>query len=236
MHSMAADTARGVRAIGGLSRAETLTEPPGEAGADVDRTRYPMNGPPGDNAVARRRRPPKRPVLPIAILTGAFAVSRLIAAAAGVRFDSNVLDGTRNTDMWQLLDVRLLKYHLIESVWHLNSQPPLFNLYCGLVLKLPAGMQVPFEVVSALILGLAIVLCTYLLMVELGVPRLVAVLVTLVCVVASPAYILYENWLNYSYPTAAFGVIAAWCLVRYLRTRQPSSGSGSSSATGPWSC
>jgi hypothetical protein len=185
-----------------------------------------MNGPPGDYAVARHRRPPRHPTLPIAILTGAFAASRLIAAAAGVRFDSNVLDGTRNTDMWQLLDVRLLKYHLIESVWHLNSQPPLFNLYCGLVLKLPAGMQGPFEVVCALTLGLAIVLCTYLLMVELGVPQLVAVLVTLVCIVASPAYILYENWLNYSYPTAACGVIAAWCLVRYLRTRRALFGFG----------
>ena len=230
---MAADTARGVPAMSGLSRADTLTDPPGEAGEDVDRTRYPMNGPPRS---CRCETPPAPSVRSSDCdLTGAFAVSRLIAVAAGVRFDSNALDGTRNTDMWQLLDVRLLKYHLIESVWHLNSQPPLFNLYCGLVLKLPAGMQVPFEVVCALILGLAIVLGTYPLMVESGVPPLVAVLVTLVCVVASPAYILYENWLNYSYPTAAL-----WrdrCVVSrplFADSAQPSSGSGSSSATAPW--
>ncbi len=67
-----------------------------------------------------------------------------------MRFDGSFLDGTRATDMWQLLDVRLLKDHLIQSVWYLNSQPPLFNLYAGLVLHLPAGPRTPFEVACAL--------------------------------------------------------------------------------------
>ncbi len=174
-----------------------------------------------------RRRHPRSPEV---ILVVAFAVSRIVAASVGVRFDASVLDGTVNTDMWQLLDVRLLKDQLIQSVWHLNSQPPLFNLYGGWLLKLPSGCQQPVETFAALCLGLVIVLCTYRLMVELGVHDIVALVVTLVGVVASPSYLLYENWLNYAYPTAACGVFGAWCLIRYLRTHRARFGLGFFSA------
>ena len=159
-----------------------------------------------------------RPGIPVVVLVVAYAVSRVVAAIAGVRYDDSVLRGTPLTDMWQLLDVRLLKDDLIASVWHLGSQPPLFNLYCGVLVKLPVAWREPVEVVCSLLLGLTIVLCAYLLMVELRVPRWAALAVTLVCVVASPAYLLYENWLNYAYPTAALGTFGAWCLIRFLRT------------------
>jgi hypothetical protein len=162
----------------------------------------------------------------VAVLIGAFALSRAIAAAAGVRFDDSVLKGTFLTDKWQLLDVGLLKHDLVASVWHLNSQPPLFNLYAGILEKVPTGLQRPLEVVSALALGLVIVLCTYGLLVELKVPPVAAMVVTLVGVVASPAYLLFENWLDYAYPTAALGVFAAWCLIRYLRSGRVRPGLG----------
>jgi len=50
--------------------------------------------------------------------------------------------------------------------------------------------------------------------------------VTLVCVVASPAYLLYENWLNYSYPTATLATFGAWSLARFLRTQRARFGVG----------
>ena len=167
-----------------------------------------------------------RPGIPLVVLTCAYGISRVAAAIAGVRYDDSVLKGTPLTDMWQLLDVQLLRHHLATSVWHLNSQPPLFNLYAGFLLKLPGGSRSTVEVVCALALGLAIVLFAYLLLVELRVPRVAALVVTLVGVVASPAYLLYENWLNYSYPTAALLTFGAWCLVRFLRTRQARYGVG----------
>jgi hypothetical protein len=167
-----------------------------------------------------------RPGIPLVVLTCAFGISRVAAAIAGVRYDDSVLKGTPLTDMWQLLDVQLLRHHLATSVWHLNSQPPLFNLYAGFLLKLPGGSRSTVEVACSLALGLAIVLFAYLLLVELRVPRVAALVVTLVGVVASPAYLLYENWLNYSYPTAALLTFGAWCLVRFLRTRQARYGVG----------
>ncbi len=168
----------------------------------------------------------RREVWPSAVLVGAFAVSRIIGAVAGVRFDDSALRGTRLTDKWQLLDVHLLRTDLLGSIWHLESQPPLYNLYSGLVLGLPNGLQRPFEVACGLGLGLVIVLCTYHLLLELAVPRGVALGVTLVGVVASPAYLLFENWLDYAEPTAALGTFAAWCLVRYLRTGRARFGLG----------
>jgi hypothetical protein len=178
-----------------------------------------------DTAPDRPGRLP-RPSIQITLLVGAFAVSRLIAYAAGVRYDDDVISGRARNDMYQLLDVRLLKDHLVQSVWHLNSQPPLFNFYCGLVLKLPSGLQRPFEVLCALILGLVIVLCSYQVMVALGVPQWPALIVTVIFVVASPAYILFENLLNYAYPTAAFGIFAVWCLIGFLRTQRARFGLG----------
>jgi len=162
----------------------------------------------------------RRPRLAVVILVAAYAVSRIGAAVAGVRYDASVLRGTPLTDMWQLLDVRLLQHHLVTSVWHLGMQPPLFNLYAGVLLKLPVGLRSPVEVVVALGLGLTIVCSTYGLLVALRVPRWASLVVTLVAVVASPAYLLYENWFDYAYPTAAAGTFGAWCLARFLATRR----------------
>jgi len=155
---------------------------------------------------------------PLLIVTAAFVVSRVAAWLAGVRLDASALDGRFPSDQWQLLDVVQLKDHLVDSVWHLNSQPPLYNVAVGLVLHLPTGLQRPVEVVVALALGLLIAVATYLLLVELRVPVVAALVVTVVGVVASPSYLLYENWLSYAYPSAACGVVAALCLVRFLRT------------------
>jgi hypothetical protein len=164
------------------------------------------------------RRP--SPLVPLAILTASFALSRVAFYLAGIRFDGSVLDGTKTTDMYQLVDVHLLRDHLINSVWHLESQPPLFNMFSGLILKLPHGLQLPVETTSFLALGLILVLATYLLLEELGVPRWVAVGATGVLVVLAPSFVLFENWLNYAYPTAALLTLSGLLLVRYLRRKQ----------------
>ena len=180
----------------------------------------------GSRGTTRPRGLDARPGLPVVLLVVVYGASRVTAAIAGVRYDDSVIKGTPQTDMWQLLDVRLLHDHLATSVWHLNMQPPLFNLYAGFLLKLPTGLRRPAEVVCSLALGLVIVVFAYLLQVELRVPRVAAFVVTLVCVVASPAYLLYENWLNYAYPTAALTTFGAWSLARFLRTRRAWSGIG----------
>ena len=125
------------------------------AGMSHPGARDPGWGPAGRGGPAgrdppRRRAPPRgldaRPAVPVVVLVVAYGISRVWAAVAGVRYDDVVLHGTPLTDKWQLLDVHLLRTDLVDSVWHLNSQPPLFNLYCGLLLKLPTGLRRPTEV------------------------------------------------------------------------------------------
>ena len=160
------------------------------------------------------------PLVPLAVLTVAFALSRVAFYLAGIRFDGSVLDGTKTTDMYQLVDVHLLRGQLLTSVWHLESQPPLFNLFSGLILKLPHRLQLPAETASFLVLGLVLVLATFLLLEELGVPRWIAVAATVVLVVVAPSFVLFENWLNYAYPTAALLTLSVLLLLRYLRRRR----------------
>ena len=59
-----------------------------------------------------------------------FAVSRLLARGVfGLRFDAATLD------YWQVLDPQLLRTDLLRSVLFQHGQPPLFNIFLGVVLK-----------------------------------------------------------------------------------------------------
>ena len=127
-----------------------------------------------------------------ALVLVAFAVSRAYYHTRGLRFDVSTIP-------WydQLLDPILLRTKLLESVWHMHSQPPLFNLLTGAALKLapdtPEVLLQPLFLAAGLYTGL----CLYLIMVRLRLPVLVGALVASLAV-SSPAFVLYENW--YFYP------------------------------------
>ena len=61
----------------------------------------------------------------------AFSASRAGAYAFGVRFNPNSINC-----MPQIIDPKLLSSRLLESLFYLHSQPPLFNLTVGIFLHL----------------------------------------------------------------------------------------------------
>jgi hypothetical protein len=69
--------------------------------------------------------------LAVAVIMAAFALSRVAAHAAGIRFDATPL-----TWYWQYIDPVLLQERLLESLYYSHTQPPLFNLLLGINLKL----------------------------------------------------------------------------------------------------
>jgi hypothetical protein len=140
-----------------------------------------------------------------------FVLSRLYFHWLGVRFETSSLEW-----YWQVLDPQLLTERLLESVFFLHAQPPLFNLFLGVGLKI-AGAQsaVLFQLVF-LALGLALAVVIYLMLARLGLsPTISAVLVLLYA--TSPNWLMYENWLFYDFPNAVALVLAAWALLQYSR-------------------
>jgi Dolichyl-phosphate-mannose-protein mannosyltransferase len=146
---------------------------------------------------------------PLAVAS-AWAVSRVAAYAAGVRFDAGTLGV-----FWQLIEPDLLRHRLLESLYYLHSQPPLFNLFLGAVLKtFPTGSTHVFQAVYSL-LGLVEAVTVYALLARLGTSRAVAVAGGMLVAVL-PATILYENWLFYEFPVAVALLLAALALHRFV--------------------
>lgn len=146
---------------------------------------------------------------PLAALLLGFALSRLIAAVCHIRFDVYPLG-----NFWQDVDPPLLRDRLLESVWYLHSQPPLFNLLLGAVLKLPLAPAGVFAVIYHAV-GLGLALTMYALMVRLGAARWTAAGVTLLFI-ASPPALYFEHFLFSEYPTTLLLCGAALALHRFL--------------------
>jgi hypothetical protein len=140
----------------------------------------------------------------------------LIAYAFGVRFNFSDLNGPPVSDPWQLLDRHLLKTQLLSSIWHLQSQPPLFNLLSGLLLKLPTSMSRDVGELLFIGCGLVLALSAFQAMLDLTAPRWLAFCVTILLIIA-PSNILYQHWYSYEYPTATLLSAAAMCCIRYLK-------------------
>jgi hypothetical protein len=156
------------------------------------------------------------PDLPFLLaLAALFAVSRVLFWLVGVRFSTEQLQIAI-----QYLDPQLLRTHLVQSVWYLHTQPPLYNLFLGIVLKLFPGHEgFAFHAVY-LALGLTFVLALYLLLVGFSLPRRAAAVIALLLSV-SPAIILYENRLFYDYPVLVLLTVAALAARRLVRQPTP---------------
>lgn len=145
------------------------------------------------------------------LVIAAFIVSRLGYSLAGVRFDVLAMEHG-----WYILDLNLLRTNLLQSLLYMHIQPPLQNLYIGVVLKLfPERWALVFHL-SYLALGFLGGLALYLTQKRLGVPPALASLLTVLYLI-SPASILYENWFHYTYPVAMLLLGAAFFLIRFLQ-------------------
>ena len=145
-------------------------------------------------------------------LLAAFVLSRTVARMAfGLRFDGVILG------YWHVLDLPLLRGDLLRSLLYLHSQPPLFNLALGIVLKwVPEALAPAVFEALYLVLGYWGIVGIYALLVELGAPRGAAVAAALVQTL-STTWLVYESWLFYTLPTAVLLTWAAVWLARAVR-------------------
>jgi hypothetical protein len=144
------------------------------------------------------------------IALAVFAVSRVAALVAGVRFDTEWVSTS-----WQIADTELLRNRLVETVWYGHSQPPVLNTAIGLVLKYsPLSLTGTFFVIYT---GLGVVLTVALVDIlrRLGTNRVTQVVVTSF-VIVSPPVLLYGHWLSYEFPTAVGLVLIIDLLAAYV--------------------
>ena len=145
-------------------------------------------------------------------ITLSFVLSRIIYYCLGIYFFVNL---HTIKHLPQVLDPSILKNHLLENILYLHIQPPLFNLFIGLILKLPPAYA---NVVSKSIyhgLGLILAVTIFLLMARLNISRRISTTLTILFVI-SPVSILYETCLFYDYPVATLLCLAALFLHSFL--------------------
>ena len=148
-----------------------------------------------------------------ALLAMVFAVSRLGYYLLGVRFDARPV-----LHYYQFVDPELLKHRLFESLFYLHIQPPGWNLYTGVVLRLfPVSYPAVFHLIY-LLLGLGICWCTYHLMRILGVSRWLAFTLS-VWFIVSPGVVLFENYMLYEVLVAFLLLVAAVALAHFVRDK-----------------
>ena len=167
-----------------------------------------------DEAAAEKRDLVNSPQshLPYLFLLLLFAASRAVYYALGVRFDIRPL-----SRFFQIIDPELLRHRLIESLFYLHTQPPGFNLYTGIVLKLfPVHYATTFHVIYV-ILGAAICCLLYHLMRICGVHAAIA-LTLAGLFIASPGVALFENFFLYEYLLVFLLLAAATALYHFFRT------------------
>jgi hypothetical protein len=165
-----------------------------------------------DSAETGTTQPFRYPVRAMLTLTSIFVVVHATYYALGVTFNRGTLVG-----IMHFLDAELLRTALLESLWYLHIQPPLMNLFAGLILKLTPDSAWLFQAIF-LVLGLILYLSIYLLQLRLRVnPKLAAVLSTLF--MASPSFLLWENFLLYTFPCAALLALSAVLLCHFLERR-----------------
>lgn len=122
---------------------------------------------------------------------------------------------------WQFADPKLLREDLLRTVFYLHSQPPLFNLGLGIVLKLFPASFVPAFRLIYLALGLMFDLCLYGLLRRLQVGK-TAALVLATLFMLSPPVILQENLLFYEYPAACLLCATSYFFCEFVATRKAS--------------
>lgn len=150
----------------------------------------------------------------ILIIVLIFLISRVIFFAIRVRFNAEPLKY-----FWQYIDPQLLKNNLWESLFFLHTQPPLFNLYLGIVQNL-FGQSAPLIFhISYFLCGLIITVSLFLIMSKFNIPKWLGLsLITIF--IFSPSSILYENFLFYPYPVTMMLCASALALYKFLKTKK----------------
>ena len=154
----------------------------------------------------------------IALVLLVYAASTVTYWVLGVRFDASTYPR-----FMQFIDKDLLADRLFESIWYYHAFPPVLNVFVGVGEKLFGQHAHIFFNVSFHCLGFLLALSVWGITERLTNSRGFA-LATTAILVLSPAFVLYENWLMYTFPAATLLAMATFALHRFVDTERSSWG------------
>ncbi len=146
----------------------------------------------------------------VLILALAYILSRFLFFFEGGYFTARPLFFAK-----QFLDPVLLENDLLASLFHLHSQPPFFNFFLGLVLKISPFPAITYELLFKTA-GLLMPILLFSILTMLGIKRLIAFLVALVFMF-NPTLFLYENLLYYTHFEAFFILLSIFYLIKWSK-------------------
>lgn len=154
------------------------------------------------------------------ILVGVFVVSRLVVMAFGLHLNIWALSA-----YWQYLDLDTLQNHLLSGVWYDHSQPPVFNLLLGSILKMSGHNS---ALVFTILLKI-VSFCNGLLLFHV-VRKLTDVeflpLGVALAYILSPATLVFECELFYTTIISLLLLLAVYYLIRLSASGKISDGVG----------
>ncbi len=146
------------------------------------------------------------------VLAVAFILCRLGYWLAGVRFDAAPV-----SYLPQVLDPDLLRHDLFRSIWYLHSQPPLFNLMIGSVLRVAPGSSGGVFALIYLVASLVLVFGLYDLGRQLELGRVLSVVIAIV-VGCGPTVVIFSSNVNYDALVMVLVVLLLDACARWVRS------------------
>ena len=147
------------------------------------------------------------------ILVLIYALSRILFILKGGSFLATPLSFAK-----QYLDPTLLATDLLNSTFYLHSQPPLFNLFLGLVLKVSPLPSLSFEILFKTT-GVLLPLLLFGILTKIGIKSFLAFIATIIFML-NPTLILYENLLYYTYIEAFCVLLAVFLLLHWTTSKE----------------
>jgi hypothetical protein len=144
------------------------------------------------------------------------AIALLYKTVFGLDIQSN--PRSREWDwFWQAIPADLLRTQALTSIWHLHSQPPLFNAYGAIFFKLAPVRPLEWMHYGNIVLGSVMSGMMYSILYAFTRSRRVSI-VAGVLLLLNPSVYLYESFILYDLLSAFLVVLSIYALARHRRS------------------
>jgi 4-amino-4-deoxy-L-arabinose transferase-like glycosyltransferase len=145
-----------------------------------------------------------------------FSLASFYDLVCGVKPNANITGLGIWDSYWQLLPSDIMRHHLLQGLWYLHAQPPLYNLLCGILFKLFFPHHLAFQQWLNSALGSLAAAMTYTICKEIFRNKPVA-FATALFLALNPSLFLFEANALYDFLCLFLITLSGYCLVRYCK-------------------